>query len=132
MISYPYGALWAGMMLTVAGALTLTRHFLLEPVSTRYPKAPNMVRHGLFAYGCSLVFLGTRYVTVFIVNASNTIPPQPSSTMQFLSTMIAVYETILLVNIIRQRYPEEIWVKLNRLNDSLPCKERKFFPRINR
>jgi hypothetical protein len=124
MIAYPYGALFAGICLILAGVATLWRGFLLEPGSAMYPKAPALVRHATFGFAVVLCFLGLQYISTFIAGGPNTTPPQPTARMQFLGLSLAVYQVILLVNILRQRYPVHVWTKLNRLNDALPCKDR--------
>jgi hypothetical protein len=126
MIAYPYGALFTGICLILAASVTLARVFLLEPGSSRYPKAPAFVRHATFGFGVVLAFIGLQFITTFIEGGPNTTPPQPTARMQFLALTLAIYQSALLVNIVRQRYPEEVWTKLNRLNDALPCKDRKF------
>lgn len=125
MIAYPYGAIYVGVALIIAGILTMTRHFLLEPMFSRYPKAPALVRHSMFLFATALLFIGLQYIWVFVSGKPDTVPPQPTANMQFLATTLVIYKAVMLVNIIRQRYPEEVWTKLNRLNDSLPCKDRK-------
>jgi uncharacterized membrane protein HdeD (DUF308 family) len=126
MIAYPYGALFVGVMLLLTGIVSVVRAFLLDPHSSRYPKAPSFVRHTIFGFGTIMAWLGLHYLTVFLSDSLPTSPPQPGAEMQFMSLILAVYKSILLANIVRQRYPEEVWTKLNRLNDALPCKDRKF------
>jgi hypothetical protein len=132
MIAYPYGALFVAAMLLLTGITSIIRTFLLDPRSERYPKAPMFVRHTIFGFGTMMCFLGLHYLTVFLSDSASTSPPQPGSEMQFMSTILAVYKTILLVNIIRQRYPVAVWTKLNRLNDALPCKDRKLLAWMSR
>jgi hypothetical protein len=124
MIAYPWGALFTGLMLILAGCLTMARHTLLEPASTHYPKAPMFVRNFMFLFAAVLLFLGLRYVWVFYSGQPNTTPPQPDPSMQLLAIALVVYKTAMLCNIIRQRYPEQIWNRLNRINESLRCKDK--------
>lgn len=132
MIAYPYGALFVGVALLITGITSIVRTFLLDPGSERYPKAPAFVRTTIFGFGTMMCFIGLHYLTVFVSDSASTSPPQPGAEMQFMATVLAVYKTILLVNIIRQRYPAEVWAKLNRLNDALPCKDRKFLAWLSR
>lgn len=123
MIGYPYAALFVGVMLVLAGGLTMARHMLLEPVSTHYPKAPLFVRNSMFAFAAVLLFLGLRFLWVFFDGQENTIPPQPDPSTQLLAAALVFYKAVMLVNIIRQRYTEQIWDRLNRINDALRCKD---------
>jgi hypothetical protein len=132
MIAYPYGALFVGVALLVTGIVSVARAFLLDPRSERYPKAPAFVRHTIFGFGTLMCWLGLHYLTVFFSDSASTSPPQPGAEMQFISTVLCIYKTILLANIARQRYPVDVWTKLNRLNDALPCKDRKFLLWLSR
>jgi hypothetical protein len=124
MISYPWGALYVGAMLSLAGVLTLARHFLFEPISGRYPKAPVFVRHAMFGFGAILIFLGLQFIMTFAQGGANTIPPQPTPAMQFLATALVLYKGTMLGNVVRQRYPEDVWNRLNRISESLHCGDR--------
>jgi hypothetical protein len=133
MIAYPWGALFTGSMLVIAGVLCLMRHFLLEPTSPNYPKAPVFVRHGIFAFAMVCLLLGLQFLAVFFNDkAPNTIPPQPGPSIQFLSTALVIYKAILLGNIVRQRYPEPVWDRLNRMNETLQCKNGTLFSQIRK
>lgn len=121
MIAYPWGALITGAMFIVAGILCLARHFLLEPTSAQFPKAPAFVRHGIFGFATILLFIGLQFIWVFFNDARTSTPPQPTPSMQLLATALVVYKSILFANIFRQRYPEQVWKKLNRINEFLQC-----------
>lgn len=133
MIAYPWGALFTGAMLVLAGILCLVRHFLLEPVNANYPKAPIFVRHGIFGFAMVCLLLGLQFLAVFFNNeAPTTIPPQPGPGIQFLSTALVIYKGILLGNIVRQRYPASVWERLNRMNETLQCKNGTLFQNVVR
>lgn len=132
MIAYPWGALVTGLMLITAGILTLVRHYLLEPGSTHYPKAPIFLRHVMFGFASCILFVGLQFVWTFMSDKANTMPPQPTPAMQLLATALLVYKSSLLVNILRQRYPEQVWQKLNRINDHLHCRDGKFASWLSR
>jgi len=123
MIAYPYGAFVTGLALVIAGGLTLGRHFLLEPVNDRFPKAPLWLRNSMFGFATVLIFLGVQYLWVFVSGAPNTVPPQPPTSIQVLSIALVFYKAAMLLNIARQRLPQEVWVKLNRINEHLLCKD---------
>ena len=130
MISYPWAALVTGGMFALAGVMTLLRHFLLEPQSTHYPKAPVFVRQGIFAFSMVLIFIGLQFIWVFFEDSPNTIPPQPGPSTQFLATALLFYSAVMLGNIVRQRYPEATWKKLDRVHESLNCRDKNFWQRI--
>lgn len=131
MIAYPWAAIVTGCLLVLAGLLCLARHFFLEPVSANYPKAPVFVRHGIFAFATVCLFLGLQYIVVFFdKNAINDVPPQPGPAIQLLSMALVIYKSILLGNIVRQRYPEAVWDRLNRMNEMLQCRNGTLMQQI--
>jgi uncharacterized membrane protein len=125
MIGYPWGALATGIMLCLAAVLTLTRHYLLDESSTNYPKAPAFVRHVMFAFAAVIMFLGLQFIWVFFNDPRQSVPPQPGPAIQLLSTALVLYKATLLGNILAQRYPSQVWDRLNRINAALRCKDRK-------
>lgn len=122
MFAYPYAALITGLLLMTAGGLTLTRHFLLEPMSGKYPKAPSWLRHSMFGFAAVLVLIGLQFVWAFVSDAPNVVPPQPTPAMQLLSVALVIHKACLLANILRQRYPEDVWARLNAITERLFCK----------
>jgi hypothetical protein len=123
MVGYPFGGLFTGVLLILAGGFTLGRHYLLEPICPNYPKAPFWLRNFMFLFAAVMVFLGLQFLWVFVSDAPNTIPPQPAPSMQLLSLALCLYQAAMLGNILRQRYPQEVWDRLNRINEKLFCKE---------
>lgn len=123
MIGYPWGALVTGAMLILSAIMTLTRHYLLEPGASHYPKAPAFVRHVMFAFAAVIMFLGLQYIWVFFNDHRQTVPPQPSPGLQLLASALMLYKATLLGNILAQRYPEQVWDRLNRINEALRCKD---------
>jgi hypothetical protein len=131
MIAYPWGAIVTGCLLVTAGLLCLARHFLLEPTSPNYPKAPMFVRHGIFGFAMICLFLGLQYIFVFFdESAINDVPPQPGPAIQLLSSALVIYKAVLLGNIVRQRYPESIWARINRMNELLQCQSGTLLQQI--
>lgn len=123
MIDYPFGSLVTGLCLVGASAMALGRHALLEPVSGNYPKAPGWVRHSMFGMATILMFVGLQYLWVFVSGKPNTIPPQPPGSMQLLAIALFIHKAAMLLNILRQRCPEQVWDRLNRINQHLHCKD---------
>lgn len=105
--------LMVGTMVALAGALVLIRVMLLEPASVRYPKAPTWLRNLMLCFAAVLLFVGFQFVF------SET-PPQPATRLMALSLLL--YKTAMLGNVIRQRYPEQVWRRLNRIDEVLHCK----------
>lgn len=128
MFAYPSGSLVAGLAFLLAGGFTLIRIFLLEPGSRQYPKAPGWLRVQMMLFSSVLLLFGLQYLWVFFSDQPNTMPPQASSHLQFLAIMLAIYKGAMLLNIVRQRFPEEIWKRLNRISESLPCQGKRFTP----
>ncbi len=124
MFAYPYAALIVGVLLCLAGAFTLTRHFLLEPVSVHYPRAPFWLRNSMFLFAAVLIFIGMQFLWTFASGAPDIIPPQPSPSTQMLAVALALYKAAMLGNIVRQRYPAETWRRLNRVNEVLCLKKK--------
>lgn len=102
----------AGGFLVVAGLAALLRQSLLEPDSPRYPKAPAWLRLCMFAFAVVLIFTG-----LHIMSAEHS----TGGPFQLLAVSIALYNIAMLGNLVRQRYPEDVWERLNRMNDRLCC-----------
>ena len=125
MFTYPYAALFVGVMLVLAGGMTLARHALLSPTTTDYPKAPWWLRAPMFAFAAVLVYLGLRFVWTFFVGLPNTIPPQPAPSTMLLATVLVFYKGAMLVNILHQRYSPRTWARLNHINELLRCSKQR-------
>lgn len=105
-------ATFTGCTLVMAGLFALGRQSLLEPASGRYPKAPTWLRHCMFGFATLVIFVGLQ--TIF----SNNPVTNP---MALLAVGLAVYNGAMLFNLLRQRYPEVVWNRLNKINDRLFC-----------
>lgn len=116
--------LFAGLFLTLSGMSGLTRHFLLEPKMTNYPKAPTWLLYVFFFFSAFLFFLGVRYLWTWAVEDTTTIPPGASTTMMMLSCAILIYKGSLLANVLRQRLPAGVWERLNKINARICCRGR--------
>jgi len=126
MFDYPAGSIVAGVAFLLAGSFALIRVFLLEPGSNRYPKAPRWLRYLMFLMSSVMLLYGMQYIWVYFRDLPNATPPQASMQMQFLAVCLAIYKGGMLLNILRQRFPEEIWLRLNRIHESLPCRGGRF------
>lgn len=104
----------AGVMLTLAGTSGLIRHGLLEPSMPNYPKGPPWLLGVFFVFASFLIFIGLRYVTTFFIGVDQT-PPGAAAVMVSMSFMLLIYKVSLLVNVLMQRYPSEVWDRINRI-----------------
>lgn len=107
MIAYPYGALFVGIVLVIASVMLVCRHWLLEQRDD-YPKAPALMLRFEWAFAMTLLYAGIHFLAVFVTHRPDTIPPQPAPMTQFLAFAIAVRETVLLLNIVRQHNGKRI------------------------
>lgn len=118
MIAYPWAALYTGVLLILAGGFTLGRHYLFEPMSVRYPKAPFFVRQTIFAYACVQAFLGLQYVWTFFYDERMTSPPMPGPAMQFLATALVINNAVMLWNVWSQRLTDNE-IKIEEMKSDL-------------
>ena len=120
-MGYVANAFFAGLFLFIAGVFGLMRHFLLEPGIQNYPKAPSWLLKVYFLFATVLIYMGLTYFTVWFMGGPNTIPPGASPKMVLLSFAILFYKGSMFVNVLRQRYPPEVWARINRLQDIVKC-----------
>lgn len=106
--------IFTGSAFVLAGLLALGRQSLLEPASGRYPKAPTWLRHCMFGFAALQIFVGLQTL------ASSQAVTNPTAVM---ATGLAFYNGAMLFNLLRQRYPEDVWERLNRINDRLFCSQ---------
>jgi hypothetical protein len=114
----------AGILLTASGSCGLLRHFLLEPKTPNYPKAPSWLLGVFFIFSTFLIFIGLRYINTAIIGVDTT-PPGAATVMVSMSAMLFFYKVSLLTNVLMQRYPAEVWQKLNSINTMVRCSSKK-------
>jgi hypothetical protein len=114
----------AGSLLTGAGSLGLLRHFLLEPATKQYPKAPGWLRLVVFLFSTFLIFLGLRYLSTALGGVDTT-PPGAAMAMLSLSFVLFLYKLSLAVNVLSQRYPTQVWERLNAINTMVKCSNKR-------
>lgn len=101
-----------GGLLVVSGILVLARQMLLEPDSARYPKAPQWLLTVMLIVAGSLLFVGLQTIV-----ASEPVQGK----MALMAVVLFLYKASMLANLVRQRYPEDTWRRLNRIHESLTC-----------
>jgi len=110
----------AGILFTSSGTMGLVRHFLLEPSSPNYPKAPSWLLGVFFAFSTFLMFIGLRYLNTAIAGV-NEVPPGAATVMVSMAVAIFLYKFALLLNLLLQRLPARVWARLNAINTMVRC-----------
>lgn len=113
----------AGIFFTSAGSCGLLRHFLLEPTSPHYPKAPAWLLGVFFVFSTFLMFIGLRYINTAIAGV-NEVPPGAATLMVTVAAMLFFYKFALLVNLLLQRLPARVWDRLNAINTMVRCSRK--------
>lgn len=114
MINPTHIDLITGIAFVVAGLFALGRQSLLEPASSQYPKAPGWLRHCMLAFAALQIFMGLQALTARHV---------VTDPMALMACGLLLYNGAMLFNLLRQRYPEDVWERLNRINDRLFCSQ---------
>jgi hypothetical protein len=101
-----------GVAIILSGLCVLSRQYLLEPDSGKYPKAPTWLRVCMLGFAAVQIFVGLQ----MLIASHHVADP-----MSLLAVGLFVYNMSMLVNILRQRYPEGVWLRLNKINERLSC-----------
>jgi hypothetical protein len=114
------------LLLALAGFSIGVRQIVLSPRNSTYPPAPPLVRAAMFAFavvlgGSAMLFYGEQEV-------AGSFAGHAAALVAWIIAGVAAYNAVMLVNILRQRYPAEVWRRLNRAADTVKrsCPERKF------
>jgi hypothetical protein len=118
--------LFTAALLALAGFSLGFRQIVLSPRNSTYPPAPPFVRLAMFVFAAAMAG-----AAVLFWGHANTPPEfagQAAGIVAALSFGVAIYNAVMLVNILRQRYPAEVWRRLNRAADTVKrsCPDRKF------
>jgi drug/metabolite transporter (DMT)-like permease len=116
-------SLVAGVALVMAGGCGLARHFLLEPKVANYPQAPRWLLTVFFGFATVLIFLGARFLLAW--HLSEPSPPGATSAGACLGVALLIYKGSLLINVLRQRLPSDVWIRLNRVTKMARCAPRR-------
>lgn len=113
-------SLYAGIMWILAGCCGLTRHFVMEPKMTTFPKAPPYLHFVYFLTSTYFLFVGLRFAFAWYLGETG-IPPNASPSSVALAGVMLNYKATMLINILRQRYPTAVWNRLNNITKTLKC-----------
>lgn len=117
-------SLLAGVFYFVAGTSGLVRHFLMEPGMTHYPPAPKWLLHIFFIFSSVLIYAGLRFLWAWGTGEGVNTPPGATAMAVLLSFTTMIYKLSMLYNVMRQRYPSDVWARLNRITRLLQCSPR--------
>lgn len=109
--------IFTGGFFVLAGLSALVRQSLLEPDSPQYPKAPAWLRMCMFGFSAVLMFTGLHYISS---------PHDTAGPTRLLAIALVLYNVAMLGNVVRQRYPEDVWDRLNRVNERISCSNNSF------
>lgn len=112
---------FAGLFYLLAGVFGLFRHLVLEPSIPNYPKAPPWLLHIVFAFAAVLIYAGARFLWVWGTGEGATSPPGATGFSVVLAFGTMAYKAAMLGNVLHQRYPADVWRRLNRINSLVRC-----------
>lgn len=111
-------ALLTGCMYAVAALAIGLRSIAFEPQNVRLPRGPTWVR--LTLNGVAVILAFSAAAVLFPLSDGRAV----TTTWRELavSAGIAGYAVAMLVNVLRQRYPESVWRRINRINEIACCR----------
>lgn len=103
--------LLTAILLGVAGFSVGLRQIILSPDSPSFPCAPRAVRVAMFLAavclaGAAMLFLGHPHPFA----------GQAASAVAVISGILALYNVVMVWNVMVQRYPPSIWKRMDRFN----------------
>jgi hypothetical protein len=114
------------VLLALGGFSIGMRQIVLSPRNATYPPAPSFVRFAMFVFaamlaGSAVLFFGEQEVAGAYAGKAGWL-------VVVLAAAAAAYNATMLVNILGQRYPAEVWRRMNRAAATVKrsCPERKF------
>lgn len=115
---------FAGLFYLLAGLFGLFRHLVLEPNIPNYPKAPPWLLNVVFAFAVILIYAGLRFLWVWGTGEGAVSPPGATGFSVVLAFGTMAYKFSMLLNVLRQRYPADVWARLNRINALARCAKK--------
>jgi len=113
----------SGVMLFISAMFGYTRHFLFEPKMTHYPPAPKWLLIVYFGFATVLFYLSMSFLHAAAFGPWTT-PPQAGSRFTMISLALLIYKGSMLYNVLRQRYPAEVWQRINRITSVVVCSKK--------
>jgi len=114
------------LLLALGGFSIGLRQIVLSPRNLTYPAAPPHVRAAMFGFavalgGASVLFWGH----------ADTPPEYAGEAAGIVALLVggvALYNLVMAVNVLAQRYPPDVWRRLNRATETVKrsCPEKKF------
>lgn len=109
--------IFAAGCMALASLFLMLRVLLLDPDSPNFPKAPAWLRNCMLLFAAVCLYTGINMV----------LTPMPTRTSSALFAFcLMLYKLFMLANVVRQRYPEHVWQRLERINDRLHCDQNPF------
>jgi drug/metabolite transporter (DMT)-like permease len=117
-------SLVAGICFTLAAVLCFALHFLLEPRTIGYPKAPKFVLINYFAFALVLFYMGTSFFSSYFFGPPS-VPPQAQPKTVMMALALIIHKGVMVTNILRQHLPPQVWARLEAINEKVRCSEGK-------
>lgn len=112
-----------GLLVLLSSCVIGVRQILLGPNAVNYPRAEPVARVVMFIWSASLLLRGTDLLLGWAQGR-----PEPLANIAlFPSVMLAVVQTIMLHNTMRQRLPARMWQRMDRAVEIATCNRRSRF-----
>jgi|SRR5215469_13649586 len=106
--------LLTGLSLALAGFALGLRQILLSPKLSTFPCAPREVRWVMFIAAVAIAGLAVKFLGED-GHSSQPWAGQAAAAIAVLAGVVALYNWVLLINVLAQRLPPGIWPRLNRI-----------------
>ena len=106
--------LLTGICLAIAGGALGLRQILLSPNLSTFPCAPREVRVAMFLCAVGLAWLALRFIGAD-GHSSQPWAGQSAVALAVLAGTIALYNVVLMINVLAHRLPKGVWPRLERI-----------------
>jgi hypothetical protein len=76
-----------------------------------------------FLFAAVMIFLGSRFLLAWHLEEPS--PPRATAVGAALALTLLIYKVSLLVNVLHQRLPADVWQRLNCITDLARCTPRR-------
>lgn len=113
------------ILIGIAGFAIGFRQIVLSPRNSTYPPAPAHVRGAMWAFAVFCAFASVMFFGG--IDKPGAYAGNAAWVVLAFVAVVALYSSVLLANILAQRYPAEVWRRLNRATETVKrsCPERK-------